>query len=92
MSLSKLLRYVQFMKVNALIGRLRKSTYENLKAMQNGLLKKKLQESLSKDPIAPILDNAWYPALERRLKIVLQVMDRCLVANGPEAVLVEDES
>jgi len=60
--------------------------------MQNGLLRKKLQEALSTDPIAPILDNAWYPALERRLKIILQVMDRCIAANGPEDTLVEDAS
>jgi len=69
---------------------LRKSTYDNLLAVQGGILSKKLRRALDRDPIAPILEPAWYPALERRLKIILALVERCIAANGRSNVLVRD--
>ena len=69
---------------------LRKSTYDNLLAVQGGTLTKKLRQALDHDPIAPILEPAWYTALERRLKIVLALVERCIAANGRSKVLVQD--
>ena len=70
--------------------RLRKSTYDNLLAVQGGILTKKLRKALDRDPIAPILEPAWFPALERRLKVVLALVERCIAANGRSKVLVQD--
>jgi len=69
---------------------LRKSTYDNLLAIQGGILSKKLRQAIDHDPIAPILQPAWFPALERRLKIILALVERCIVANGRSNVLVQD--
>jgi len=59
-------------------------------AVQGGILSRKLRQALSRDPIAPILEPAWFPALERRLKIVLALVERCITANGRSSVLVQD--
>jgi len=69
---------------------LRKSTYDNLLSVQGGILSKKLRQALDSDRIAPILEPAWFPALERRLKIVLALVERCIAANGRSKVLVHD--
>ena len=70
--------------------RLRKSTYDSLLAVQGGILSKKLRQAIDRDPIAPILEPAWYPAVERRLKIILALVERCIAANGRSNVLVQD--
>ena len=70
--------------------RLRKSTYDNLLALQGGTLATKLRRALDRDPIAPILEPAWFPALERRLKVILALVERCVAANGRSKVLVHD--
>jgi len=59
-------------------------------AVQGGILSRKLRQALDRDPIAPILEPAWFPALERRLKIVLALVERCIAANGRSNVLVQD--
>lgn len=69
---------------------LRKSTYDNLLAVQGGILTKKLRKALDRDPIAPILEPAWFPALERRLKVILALVEKCITANGRSRVLVQD--
>jgi len=69
---------------------LRKSTYDNLLAVQGGALSRKLRRALDRDPIAPILEPAWYPALERRLKLILALVERCIAANGRNNVLVQE--
>lgn len=69
----------------------RRSTYESLKGVRGGLLTKRLRESLSKDPIAPILDPVWYQALQRRLKIILDMIERCISANGADSVLIDED-
>jgi len=55
------------------------------------LLSKRLRASLDKDPVAPVLEAAWYPALERRLVIILNMVERCIAANGLANVLVTDD-
>lgn len=70
---------------------LRRSTYENLKTVRGGLLVKRLRDSMSKDPIAPILDPVWYQSLQRRLKIILDMIERCISANGADSVLVDED-
>jgi len=74
-----------------LVGcRLRKSTYDNLLAVQGGSLTRNLRKALDRDPVAPILEPAWFPALDRRLKVILALVERCFTANGRGKVLVHD--
>lgn len=70
---------------------LRISTYNNLKPYREaGRLTSRFRQVLSQDPLAPILDGVWFPALERRLKSIFQMLDRCVDANGFDKVFVSD--
>ena len=82
-------RYVQLL-FDA--SRLRRSTYRNLMSLKDGRLTKKLGALLSRDPLAPVLEDSWYPALERRLKLIISKLDKCIAARGQDGVLVDDTS
>lgn len=44
--------------------------------------------SMSADPVAPILANKHYPALERRLETTLRTVLKCLSeAESPDSVI-----
>ncbi|KAF8355195.1 famk-1 [Pristionchus pacificus] len=51
-------------------------------------LTKTLHESMSKDPVFPILAYKHYPALERRLGIIMEALAKCLDDNGAKAVVM----
>ena len=71
-------------------SRLRKSTYDKI-VKQRGRLGDTLRQSLSSDPLHPVLVADWYPALDRRLDLILKMMERCANANGGwNKVLVND--
>lgn len=70
--------------------RLRRSTYKTLQTLKDGRLTKKLKALLKTDPLAPVLEKVWYPALERRMKLILTTLDRCISARGRDDVLVDD--
>ncbi|KAJ8036778.1 Extracellular serine/threonine protein kinase FAM20C [Holothuria leucospilota] len=75
------------------LDRIRRSTYERLLILnrQEYLLGDVMRESLSMDPIAPVLYEPHYEALNRRLRIVLEHIDRCLAkAQSPEDVLKQE--
>ena len=80
----------QLIACTLVVCRLRKSTYDSLLSVQGGSLTRRLRQALDRDRIAPILEPAWYPALERRLKLVLSLVERCIAANGRSKVLVQD--
>lgn len=68
----------------------RKSTYERLLILQREEYKlgDVMRESLSTDIIAPVLYEPHYAALDRRLGIVLQEINRCIAhAKSPGEVL-----
>ena len=50
-----------------MLFRFRKSTYTRLKQLQDGVLGEVLRHILSRDPIAPVLWDKHYDALDRRL-------------------------
>ena len=67
-------------------------TWQALVSLKPGDLSKKLKKLLDADPIAPVLEPAWYPALERRLAKIKENMERCAQENGGFTnVLVEKE-
>ncbi|KAM3727098.1 Extracellular serine/threonine protein [Dirofilaria immitis] len=55
-------------------------------------LTKALHQSMSKDPLSPILAYKHYPAMERRLHNVMVYIDKCIRENpdGPEGVIMAE--
>lgn len=51
-----------------------------------------MHESMSKDPVAPVLAYKHYPALERRLHKIMQYVLECLdkTAGSPESVIMNE--
>lgn len=60
---------------------LRKSTYNKL-VKHRRTLGEELQYRLSRDPLHPVLFDDWYMALDRRLDLILNMMEKCAKANG----------
>ncbi|CAL4060549.1 unnamed protein product, partial [Meganyctiphanes norvegica] len=72
---------------------IRHSTLTTLLRFQNGgaPLSEAMRESLSEDPIAPVLWEPHLVALDRRLNIILQVVRECSEkAQDPLQVIVND--
>ena len=44
---------------------------------------------MSRDPIAPVVTETHLQALDRRLRIALDTIDKCIKDNGESHVLVE---
>lgn len=61
---------------------MRRETYWSLKSLQPGILTDRLKGSLRKDPMAPVLLDVWYETLERRLKVIVDLADKCAKAVG----------
>lgn len=77
----------------------RQSTLERLIALNEPLKKIStfVEESMSNDPIAPVLTQAHLKALDRRLVIALKVLRDCIVKRGEDTcsifrqVVIDDE-
>ncbi|ESN90529.1 hypothetical protein HELRODRAFT_108618, partial [Helobdella robusta] len=67
---------------------LRKSTYENLLKLRGGKLSEMMKAALKSDPLAPILKSVWYTVLDDRLRIILELIDKCISRNGSRQVLI----
>ncbi|GIY00772.1 glycosaminoglycan xylosylkinase [Caerostris extrusa] len=68
--------------------RLRRTTYERLWTFV-GHLGQSLKVLLNSDQLAPVLSQAHYESLDRRLRTVLATIEVCLNENGEEKVLVD---
>ena len=71
--------------------RIRKSTHTRLKELRGGVLSWVLRQILSRDVIAPVLDERHYAALDARLLTVLAEVDKCILRKGEGNVLVNDD-
>lgn len=49
-----------------------------------------MQESLQRDSLAPILIQPHLEAMDRRLRLVLQVLDDCIEKEGYSSVVEDD--
>ncbi len=49
-----------------------------------------LREILAGDPIAPILTELHYNAMDRRIDKILEVVQGCISTYGEDEVLVDD--
>lgn len=76
----------------SLISRLRKSTYLRLQllAKEDYQLSSLMEESLLRDRLSPILIQPHLQAMDRRLRLVLQVLAGCIEKEGYVNVVEED--
>ena len=49
-----------------------------------------MRDSLSTDPVSPILLERHLLALDRRVKILLKTVYKCMRKNGPHRVVIDD--
>ncbi|CAG5135867.1 unnamed protein product, partial [Candidula unifasciata] len=71
---------------------IRSSLWQRLLALQDGVLSGVLAGILSTDPISPILTDAHFKALDRRLKTVLEEVQKCISQVGIHAIVADTVS
>ncbi|XP_066291761.1 extracellular serine/threonine protein kinase FAM20C-like isoform X2 [Branchiostoma lanceolatum] len=71
---------------------IRKSTWARLQllAREDYRLSDLMRESMRTDPITPILTEPHLLALDRRVRIILDTVEKCIKKKGVEKVLLED--
>lgn len=71
--------------------RVRDETYKRLLLLKSGVLSRVLRQVLKQDPISPILAEEHYPALDRRVAIVLEKIQTCIDKVPEKKVLVREK-
>ena len=73
--------------------RIRQSTWNRFQSIskQKTSLSELLRKATKDDPVAPILSDLQYKAIDRRLKIAINAVKTCIRQHGENAVLVSDE-
>lgn len=74
------------------VSRVRKSTYLRLQllAKEDYTLSALMEESLLQDRLSPVLIQPHLQAMDRRLRVVLQVLAGCIEKEGYANVVEED--
>jgi len=72
------------------VCRIRASTLERLHDLTDGALSRIMRQVTADDPIAPLLAEPHFKAMDRRLAIVLHAIDDFVRESSMEAVLVTD--
>ena len=72
--------------------RLRDTTWNRLKMLQNGVLSKVMKTIMEREPIAPVLAEAHYQAMDRRLAYIIETVHQCMERFEESDVLVSDEA
>jgi len=73
-----------------LFCRIRARTLERLHELTDGALSRIMRQVTAEDPIAPLLAEPHFKAMDRRLAIVLHSVDDFVRESSIEAVLVSD--
>ncbi len=50
-----------------------------------------MRKSMSVDPVTPILTEPHLQALDRRLKIILKTVAKCILKNGQDSRVAVDD-
>ena len=74
----------------AIYYRIRSSTLERLYELTDGALSRIIRHVTADEPIAPLLAEPHFKAMDRRLAIVLHTIDDFVRDSSIEAVLVSD--
>ena len=77
-----------YIYISYFIQRLRRETWYTIETFKGGLLSRRLRQELSTDPLAPLLNEKYYTAVDRRLQKVIDMVNKCAAANGWQNVLV----
>lgn len=74
------------------VSRVKKSTYLRLQllAKEDYMLSALMEESLLQDRLSPVLIQPHLQAMDRRLRVVLQVLAGCIEKEGYANVVEED--
>lgn len=74
------------------VSRVKKSTYLRLQllAKEDHMLSALMEESLLQDRLSPVLIQPHLQAMDRRLRVVLQVLAGCIDKEGYVNVVEED--
>ena len=70
--------------------RIRSSTLERLYELTDNALGRIMQKVTADDPIAPLLAEPHFKAMDRRLAIVLHTVDDFVRDSSVDAVIVSD--
>jgi len=70
--------------------RIRASTLERLHELTDGALGRIMRQVTADDPVAPLLAEPHFKAMDRRLAIVLHAIDDFVRASSIKDVLVSD--
>ena len=72
---------------------MRQSTLDTLISYHKGSpgLGDALRESLKKDALYPVLAEAHYEAIDRRLKIILQLIYQCVISHKTYRSVIKDD-
>ena len=78
-----------------LFFRIRKSTYERLKKISKSssseeMLSGRLRKSLLSDPTSPVLTEPHLQAVDRRLKIAMNLIKNCISVDEIDNVVIDD--
>ncbi|KAI0219918.1 hypothetical protein LSAT2_028553, partial [Lamellibrachia satsuma] len=66
-------------------ARVRQQTYDRLLELSNGTLSRILRHLLAYDPIAPVINELHFAAIDRRLGHVIEMIQDCIA----KTVLIE---
>ena len=74
--------------------RIRRSTWNRFRSIskQKTPLSEILRKSTKDDPVAPVLSDLQFKAIDRRLRIAMNTVQRCIEEYGESAVLISDEA
>ena len=68
---------------------MRASTWERLLSLQSGVLSGVLRGVMAADPVTPVLSDRHLDALDRRLKVILGHIEKCVGEVGPEVIVMD---
>lgn len=73
--------------------RIRRSTWNRFQsiATKNTPLSELLRKATEEDPVAPVLSDPHFRAIDRRMKIAIDTIKKCIKSHGEARVLVSEE-
>lgn len=73
--------------------RIRLSTWNRFQSIARGKmsLSELLRKATENDPVSPVLSDSHFKAIDRRLKIIVNTVNKCLEDHGEERVLIIED-